>query len=132
MFHPSFERFATLLRSAEQLPAATGVPPMPAALAPDPHVGPAKTRNADRRRQSGEEGVATLVPNRARHTAGRRVMGAVPAAASDESQEKGGEEGETEADVPLEPQVVFRDAGGGGPSWVHGGPRIPSRCVSAP
>ena len=63
MFHPSFERFAPLVQSAEQLTAATGVSPLPAALAPDPHVGPAKTRNAVRRRQSREEGVATLAPN---------------------------------------------------------------------
>ena len=58
-------------------------------------------------------------------------MGVAPAAVSDASQEKGGDEGESEAeseaDVPLEPQVVFRDARGGRPSWVHGGPQIPSR-----
>jgi len=114
------------VRSAEQLTAATGVSPLPAALAPDPHVGPAKTRNAVRRRQSREEGRHPRAKS-ARHMAGRRMMGVAPAAVSDALQEKGGEEGESEADVPLEPQVVFRDARGGGPSWVHGGPQIPSR-----
>ena len=55
-FHPTCERFAPPLPSAEQLAAATGAPQLPAALAPDPNVGPAQARNADRRMlQSGEE-----------------------------------------------------------------------------
>ena len=56
MFHPTCERFAPPLPSAEQLTAVTGAPPLPTALAPDPDVGPAQARNADRKSlQSGEE-----------------------------------------------------------------------------